>query len=159
MHHVLGFLDSLERHPLMAIISFFCDESGKHKDHPVVTFCGVAASQPKLQQLDDAWNSLLRQNGLADLHMKRASDYSRRLSDKIPKQTLEERIEALKPFADCINDHLEFGLIQAWDVKGFFALSDTARQKLGDAKDPYFTAFARGIIEVVDYAQDGDHIS
>src|SRR5882762_5798103 len=99
MHHVLGFLSSLERHPLMAIVKFFCDESGKHQDHPVVTFCGVAASQPRLQQFDDAWNTLLRQSGLLDLHMKRASGYTIKLSEKITAQTVDERIEALKPFA------------------------------------------------------------
>jgi len=143
----------------MAIIRFFCDESGKHKDHPVVTFCGVAASQPKLQQFDDAWDALLRQSGLTELHMKRASEYTRGLSGKIPKQAVDERIEALKPFADCINNHLEIGLIQAWDVKGFNALSESARRKLGGAADPYYTAFIRGLMEIVDYVHEDDRIS
>jgi uncharacterized protein DUF3800 len=53
----------------MAIIHAFFDESGKHKDHPVVTFCGVCAPQSKLQQFDDAWNGLLRHYGLSSLHM------------------------------------------------------------------------------------------
>jgi hypothetical protein len=38
-------------------------------------------------------------------------------------QSLDERIDALLPFADCINDHLEIGLAQAWNVKGYNNLS------------------------------------
>ncbi len=52
-------------------------------------------------------------------------------------------------FADCINDHLEFGFIQAWDVKGFKAISQAARQKLGSADDPHYRAFVRGVVEII----------
>jgi hypothetical protein len=45
-------------------------------------------------------------------------------------QSFDERIDALLPFADCINDHLEIGLGQAWDVKGYANLSMEAKKNL-----------------------------
>jgi hypothetical protein len=90
--------------------------------------------------------------------MKHASDASRPLGT-VPVQTLPERIEALKPFADCINQHLQLGLIQAWDVEGFKALSEEARRRIGSPDDPYYTAFSRGVLELAAYAPETDKIS
>jgi Protein of unknown function (DUF3800) len=144
----------------MAIFCAYFDESGKHKDHPVVTFTGVCAWPAKIQLFDDAWNALLNQYGLRSLHMKAASRLSKKLCEKMPgNQTADQRIEALKPFADCINKHLEVGLIQAWDVKGFNAMSKDARAKLGNVEDPYFLAFARGVSELVEYVREEDRIA
>jgi hypothetical protein len=53
----------------MVIHDIYCDESGKHSDHPVVTFSGVCVAQPKLQQFDDALKELLRRYELRSLHM------------------------------------------------------------------------------------------
>lgn len=148
-----------ERQPFMAIFAAYFDESGKHKEHPVVTFSGVCASTPKVQRFEEEWESLLRRYGLKSLHMVRALRPSVKLSDQIPRQSVDERIEALKPFVDCVNDYLEIGIMQAWDVKGFFALPKNARAKLGNPDDPYYTAFIRGVIELVDYVQEDDRIS
>src|SRR6185369_10803906 len=62
-------------------------------------------------------------------------------------------------FADCINTKLEYGLIQALDVKGFQALPKSFRAKLGSVDDPYFLGFARGTIALVDYVHSDDKIS
>jgi hypothetical protein len=142
----------------MAIVAGYFDESGKKNDHPVVTFCGVCAVLPKVRRFEQDWESLLRYYGLEALHMVDAASPSQDVSAKLPKQSIPDRIEALKPFADCINKHLELGLIQAWDVKGFNSLSKDAKTGLGDPDDPYYTAFARGIIELVDYVQEDDRI-
>jgi hypothetical protein len=66
-------------------------------------------------------------------------------------QTIDERIEVLKPFADCINHHCEIGLIQAWDVKGYNCLSLEAQRSLGGSNDPYQLAFIRDLLGVLDY--------
>src|SRR6266567_3312717 len=144
---------------LMAVIYAYFDESGKKGDHPVVTFSGLCATESKLQQFDSAWRVLLRQYELPFFHMVRVWRASVSLSKKLPAQTVDERIEALKPFADCINEHLELGLIQALDVKGFNAMSKNARAKLGNTTDPYYVAFARALLELADYAQEGDLIN
>ena len=134
----------------MAILYGYFDESGKQSDHPVVTFAGVICRQTKLQAFDDAWNSLLRQYGIRSLHMARASRLSEKHGDKMPRgQTADQRIDALIPFADCINRHLEVGLIQAIDVGGFNSMSKTARVRLGSADDPYYVAFARATLELL----------
>lgn len=142
----------------MAILNAYFDESGKHKDHPVVAFCGVVASIDKLQKFDVAWKELLTAYGLKTLHMRDASDANKHLSDKLPVQTLGQRIEALKPFADCIN-RLERGIVEAVDVAGFNGLSPTALARIGNPNDPYYFAFARGILELAEKVSSEDQIS
>lgn len=155
----LSLLAGAEKLPFVAIINAYFDESGKHKDHPVVTFCGVCAPVSKIQAFEDDWKALLGHYKLTALHMKEASDWNKRLSDKIPAQSPIERIEILKSFADCINQHLELGLIEAIDVKGFNAMSARAKQGLGSPDDPYYIAFARGLVALADYVQDTDLVS
>jgi hypothetical protein len=144
----------------MAVILCYCDESGKKGDHPVVTFSGLCLTYPKLAAFEDAWNTLLRQYEMKALHMARASRLSEKHGPKMPRgQTANQRIDALKPFSDCINQHFELGLIQALDIAGFNSLTKDARAKIGSPDDPYFVAFMRGGGEVLDYAQDDDRVS
>jgi hypothetical protein len=44
----------------MAILYGYFDESGKHQDHPVVTFSGVCAMESKIPAFNDAWGMLRR---------------------------------------------------------------------------------------------------
>jgi len=156
----LGFLESIEREPLMAILYAYFDESGKKSDHPVVTVASVCATQARLQQFDDAWNVLLRHYGLASLHMARASRLSEKCGPKMPKgQSADERMDALTPFAECINKHLEYGLIKALDINGFNALAEKLRAGLGDPDDPYYLAFIRAMLELDAHTREDDRIS
>lgn len=144
----------------MAILYGFFDESGKQGDHPVVTFSGVCAIESKIPAFNQAWSGLLDQYGIDSLHMVRAGRLKEKLGDKMSRdQSARDRTEALKPFADCINEHLELGLIQAWDVKGFSALPEAARRKLGHVDDPYFLAFVRGVAEITDYVHGDDRVA
>jgi hypothetical protein len=154
----LGFLKSLEREPLMAVLHVYLDESGKQSDHPLIALCCVLAQSSKIDNFQDAWDALLGLYSVVDFHMKRASDYSRSWGI-LPKQTLGERIEGLKAFTDCICDYLDFGLIQAWDVRGFKAIPPDVRFKIGNPHDPYYLAFVRAIMELADYAKDDDVLS
>lgn len=124
-----------------------------------MTFSGVCVLQPKLQKFEDAWSGLLLDYKLESLHMARASRLSEKHGPEMPRgQTADQRMDALLPFADCINKYLDVGLIQAWDVKGFSALSKDARYKLGSPDDPYYLAFARGLIALRDHVQPDDYI-
>ncbi len=143
----------------MGILAAYFDESGKPGDHPVVTFCGVCGPLSKVNRFSDDWEGLLRHYELDELHMVQAANPSIALSQRIPAQELSERIAILKYFCDCINDHFEVGLMQAWDVEGFNNLSSKAKKGLGDPKDPYYTAFARALIELEHYTHDDDYLS
>lgn len=144
----------------MTFLHAYFDESGKQHDHPAVTFTGVCVSGSRLSTFDSEWGVLLRQYGLKSLHMAKASRLKENCGPKMPRhQKIEERIQALVPFADCINKNLVKGLIQAIDVKGFKEMSNRAKQGLGSPDDPYYLAFARGILELIDYVQGEDKIS
>jgi len=145
--------------PFMGIIAAYFDESGKQHDHPVVTFCGVCAPLSKIRHFQHDWEGLLRHYKLEEFHMAEAANPTKSLSAKLPSQSLSERVQALKPWADCINEHLELGLIQAWDVQGFNSLSKRAKKGLGDPNDPYYTAFARGLLHLAGHVQGDDQIS
>ena len=150
----LGFLCSMERPPFMAILNAYFDESGKQSDHPVITVCGVCASQAALERFDEAWNALLRRYGWSSFHLTEILSNFKTQGIACAKQ-----IESLRPFADCINEHLELGLLQAWDVKGFDSLSQEDKKRLGSTTDPYYTAFVVAMNQLAEYVQDDDRIS
>lgn len=56
----------------MGVIYAYFDESGKHNDHPVVSFTGVCTRPEALGPFDAEWQALLRQYGLDELHMVKA---------------------------------------------------------------------------------------
>lgn len=145
----------------MAMLFCYFDESGKKSDHPVVTVAAVCATQNRLQQFDDAWNVLLRQYELPALHMARGMKLSRRYGPKMPaNQTAGERTDALIPFAECINLHLEYGLIQALDINGYNGLASHLRQAMNsEPRDPFNLAFARAMMELNQYTHQDDRIS
>jgi hypothetical protein len=151
-------LKSLERERFMAIFYAYFDESGKQGDHPLIALSAVCASQLGVQRFENDWRALLRQYGLQDFHMVKAVRFSRKWGN-IPKQTIQERIEAIKPFADCITDNLELGVIQAWDVKGFRAIPREVLLKIGNPDNPYYTAFVRATLEIADHVQPEDVLS
>jgi len=142
---------------MVALHAYF-DESGKQSDHPSISLCAVCASRGRVAKFEDEWTDLLRRYSLTDFHMVKASRCSRKWGN-VPKQSLQERIEALKPFADCISENLELGLIQAWDVRGFKAIHPDALAKIGNPNDPYYVAFARAMLALADYAQADDVLS
>lgn len=145
----------------MAILHFFCDESGKYRKNPVVSITGIGADRSRLDQFDSQWRALLDSYGLLpELHMARVLQLSQANGPKMSSgQSLDERIDALLPFADCINNHLEIGLVQAWDVKGYSKLSMEVKRHLGGSHDPYQLAFIRGLLAIKDYAGKGDVVN
>lgn len=138
----------------------FADESGKFEQDPLIAFCAVTATPDHLASFDAAWRTLLRAYEIDSLHMKQASRLREDCGFRMRKeQTLDERTDALIPFADLINKHLEMGVIQAWDVRGFNHLSYKVLQTLGGSNDPYFLAFVRGLAHIADVAGEDARIS
>jgi len=136
------------------------DESGKQKDHKVVALAAVCAEDGALQTFNAEWEKLLRYFEIDSLHLKKFMQASKCLSPRIPKaQSLEDRAELLKPFADCINDFLEFGILQAWDVAGFHSIPKTFRYQMGSVEDPYLLAFAYGLMRVAAHSKEDQKIS
>lgn len=147
-----------ERERLVGILHGYYDESGK-VDKPVVAFCGFVAAVSKIQPFEDEWNSILRSYEMKSLTMKQAFRAQVPLSPKIRKQSIAERIETLKPFADCVRNHFEYGIAVAVDVAAFKSLSPQAKKKLGMIENPHYLAFLQGMMACVHHLQDGDRIS
>ena len=130
----------------------FADESGKYESDPLIAFCAVTATAERLGPFDVAWRTLLRAYELDALHMARVSRLIETHGCYLRAgQTVDERSEALFPFVDLIAKHLERGIIQAWDVRGFNHLTSAVMRALGGSKDPYFLAFVRGLTHLSDY--------
>jgi hypothetical protein len=145
----------------MVALLLFCDESGKYRKNPVVSISGIGGTRNRLDSFNHDWVVLLRSYGIApELHMSRIADLSQSCGSKMPGgQTIDERIDVLLPFADCINDHLEIGLMQTWDVKGFNNLPIEVKRRLGGSNDPYQLSFIRGLLEIADYVGEDGTVS
>ena len=144
----------------MGILVANFDESGKQKDHKVVALAAVCAEDSALETFNVEWRKLLRYFEIEVLHLKEFMQVSKCLSPRIPKaKGLEDRSALLKPFADCINDFLEFGILQAWDVEGFHSIPKNVRYHLGNAENPYLLAFAYGLMRISEHSKEDQKIS
>jgi hypothetical protein len=144
---VLSALDFCHQsEPIMAIFQCYFDESGKFKDHEVISFCGLCSPLSRVQEFEEEWKRLLRSCEIESLSMKKALRRSRRLSLCIDKQSAQERTEILKPFALCIRKHFEIGVAIAVDVKAYQQISAVAKKQIGGSDDPYYLAFLCGIM-------------
>ncbi len=145
---------------LMAFFHSFFDESGKFKDHRVISFCGVVAPDGSLARFNEAWAALLRHHEMPFLHMRRALRPNVALSSVIRKQSIRERNDALKPFADCIAENLELGIAMAVDAAEYSKWEPGAKKRLGGSDDPAYLAFLSIGLTLQEYAaRDDDQIS
>jgi hypothetical protein len=130
----------------VASIFGYFDESGKFKDHRVVSFCGVVVSFGQIGSFDKEWNAWLRQFGMPHLSMKQALRCKRPLGPKYACTELKDRVAALQNFANVIVKHTEVLVCVAVDVRAFQRLNPETKRLLG--KDPHYTAFSRSISEM-----------
>jgi uncharacterized protein DUF3800 len=138
-------------------VTAFFDESGKFKDHKVISFGGVAGYNEFFQPFADEWGTLLHRNGLQILSAKDAFNAGRPLSRKNTRVGVKERNEDLAQFVSCIRKHLQVVTGVTIDVRAFKKLPSHFFQTYGS--DPIFVAFARALLKVVDFTPDGDKIS
>ena len=135
----------------------FFDESGKFKDHKVVSFCGVVSAPAQFQSFTVDWGRHLHENGLQMLTAKDALNARIRLSEKNPALGIDNRIAALLPFIASVRKHLEAVTGVAIDVAAFKALPSHYFQVLGD--NPFFTGFLRAILELLRLVGEQDRIT
>jgi len=152
---VLFFLEWLM--PGYNTVTAFFDESGKFKDHKVISFAGVAGFNEEFQPFADEWGRLLHRNGLQILSAKDAFNARRPLSRKNTRVGVKERNEDLSQFVACIRKHLSLVTGVTIDVRAFKKLPSHFFQTYGN--DPVFVAFARALLKVVEFTPDPDKIS
>ncbi len=143
----------------MGIFQTFFDESGKFKDHKIISFCGFGAKAGNLKDFDSAWEYQLRRTGMNALHMVDACRINKRLGRLIGAQSLSDRINDLKPFADCIRNHLELGVATVFEVEGYASFTDMAKKALGGSDNPFYTQFLRTMQIVSEYVTTGEPIA
>jgi hypothetical protein len=145
---------------ILGFLHVCCDESGKHKSDRVVCFAALCVKAKALADFDAQWEVLLRQYQLDELHMVEVSRLSQTVGTKFIKgQTVPDRIERLKPFADCINDHMKTGMVHICESEGFAMIPEKQRKALSDLNDPYHLAFIRGLDEVARDGASDDHLA
>lgn len=138
-------------------VTTFFDESGKFKDHKVVSFGGVAAYNEHFVPFADEWGRLLYRNGMDVFKVNRAFKHHVPLGSKNKRTGISERIEDLLPFVACIRRHLQVVTGVTVDVRAFGKLPEQYFQTYG--RDPVYIAFARALLRVVDFTPDHDKIS
>lgn len=138
-------------------VTTFFDESGKFKDHKVIAFGGVASYNEDFLPFANEWARLLFRNGLPALSGKNILNAKRPLSRKNSRLGIRERNEDLAPFITCIRTHLQIVIGMTIDVVAFEKLPSHFFQAYGG--DPIFVAFARSILEVIEFTPDNDKIS
>src|SRR5258708_149221 len=79
-------------HSFMAILHFFCDESGKYQKNHFVSVAGVGAPKQRIEPFDLRWRELLRSYQIEELRTAQLLDLTRNSGTRIlVGQTLEER--------------------------------------------------------------------
>ena len=139
----------------MAALFAYFDESGKFKDHKIVSFCGFVADFQQSESFAGDWRYLLRRNGLKSLHTTRDLN-SPKLSSKNPARGQVERLKVFVPFVATIRRYLRHGIYVAVDVEAFRNLPSHASQALKG--DPYYLGFYKAVGCLLDYANSGKRI-
>jgi hypothetical protein len=140
-------LDDSEILWIMNFSAFF-DESGKFRDSSVIAFCGIAFNDNNRLPFMEEWNALLHRTGLKTITMKEALHHDRDLSKKKPARGLQNRIDALLPFVQCVRRNVSLIVSMAVDVVEFKKLPSHAREILG--KNPHYFAFTRALMQLAE---------
>ena len=143
----------------MGILHSFFDESGKFQDHQVVAFCGFGASESQLADFDKQWNNQLRRTGMEALHWVKARRNGQPLSSRVGPQTSKERINELKPFANCVNDYLGLGIATAFEVTGYTSFAPESKKLLGGSDNPFYVQFLRTVMLLAEFARPEESIN
>lgn len=143
----------------MAILYSFFDESGKFHNHQLVAFCGFGASESQLKEFGKQWDSQLRRCGMDALHWVKARRCGKALGSNIGPQSLKNRINDLKPFADCVNDYLGLGVACVFEVTGYTAFAKESKKLLGGSDNPFYVQFLRTVMLLAEFAKPEEGIA
>jgi hypothetical protein len=143
----------------MAVLYSFFDESGKFKTKDVIAVGSICADLHSMTAFDRIWRRELRRVALPCIKMSDAIRYNTALSERVPAQSLSERIEVLRPFIMAIRDHAQLALGLALDVEAFKELKKDFRFELGSVDDPHYLMFMRTFLRLIEECGDGDYVS
>ena len=105
---------------MLSTVAACFDESGKFKDHKVVSIGCVGGYVERFDgDFSQEWNTLLNFYGLKLLSAKDALNHKRPLSKKKPCLGVDERSEALRAFISCVRKHLQIIVGLATDADAF----------------------------------------
>jgi len=135
-------------------VSGFIDESGKFRNHRIISIGCVAGFNQHVEDFAHEWGHLLQLNGLKDFHTNQALRHHVPLSKKVDALGVEKRTDALLPFIACIRKYLGMA-IGCWvDVKAFNSLPRKFFRVFGS--DPSYMAFVRTMMQVIDFTPERD---
>jgi hypothetical protein len=134
----------------MTIQAFF-DESGKFGNQPSICFGGVASPYQNIDPFIQEWDQLLRNAELEALSMKDALRLNVPFSQTIPAMSVQERIDVIMPFVECIRKHMMFVSGLALKGSAFESAAPSFKKTWGD---PIYFAFTGAILEFMKYAKN-----
>jgi Protein of unknown function (DUF3800) len=116
----------------------YCDESGKHNEHPIVVFNALVDGFKSWEDFSVRWAQLLNRYRLTEFHAKEALRHSQPYGTMNPG-TAEKRAEDVLPFVREIVEGIAFGVIAAVDVRAY-KLPTLHKLRLNISDDPHFFA-------------------
>jgi hypothetical protein len=143
---------------MLTTVAACFDESGKFKDHKVVSMGCVAGYVERFDgDFGREWDTLLKRYGIKVLSAKDALNDQRPLSQKTPCLGIEARTEALCSFVACIRKYLQVITGLATDVEAFKTLPSHFFQIFG--KNPSYMTFVRTAMHVTEFCPDRSKIT
>jgi hypothetical protein len=150
--------ESSEWIAMLSTVAAFFDESGKFKDHRVISI-GCVGGYVERTDGDFArqWAMLLGRYGLKVISAKDVFNYKRPLSKKNPCLGIEDRTKALGEFISCIRNNLQVIVGMATDAEAFKKLPPHFFQYFGTT--PSFMTFVRTVMHVSEFTPDGSKVT
>ena len=140
------------------MVSAFFDESGKFKDHRIISVgCVADIFGEPFRRFDREWQGLLHTNGLVALSAKHVLNARRPLSSENPAIGIRKRTNALLPFVDCIRKNIQVVSGLAVDVRSFKKLPQHFFHFFGN--DPSYLAVARTMLHIAEFTSPSDKVS
>lgn len=132
----------------MAHLYCHLDESGKHADHPFVSFSGFVDGFETWRAFQLRWAHWLKHYELDEFHTVEALRYSQPYGN-MKRGTAEDRIKDVLPFVREIALGLSLGIVTAVDVQAYGRAGAGFHKTFG--RDPHYFAFARAVNEILIY--------
>jgi hypothetical protein len=139
-------------------VSAHFDESGKFKDHDVISIGCVGGFAERFENgFVNEWGTLLNAYGLKAISGKATLNYNKPLSAKNPCLGLQDRMACLLSFISCIRKHVQVVTGLAVDAKEFKKLPSYFFKTFGN--NPAFMAFVRSAMYMTDFTPDNDKLT
>lgn len=143
---------------MLSTIAACFDESGKFKDHKVVSIGCVGGYVERFDRdFGHEWESLLLRYGLRVLIGKESLNYKRPLSKKTPCLGIKARTEALSGFISCIRKHLQIIVGMATDVEAFKKLPSHFFEIFGT--NPSYLTFVRTAMHITEFTPEQSKVT